>query len=178
MSLPKELEISTTIRFQDCDPFGHLNNARFIDYFMNAREDQLKQYYDFSIFGHGKATGQAWVVTKTQISYLFPAQLTEEVVIQTRLIQATEATIAVEGIMFDKDKKRPKAIGWIEFAYVGMSTGKPVRHGEELMTLFNNVVEEGIYSPEGFNQRVDALKAYYRKQSQQVNLAQPQLQSA
>ena len=30
-----------TVRFQDCDPFGHLNNARYIDYFLNARQDQI-----------------------------------------------------------------------------------------------------------------------------------------
>jgi acyl-CoA thioester hydrolase len=30
--LSKELESTAVIRFQDCDPFGHLNNARYIDY--------------------------------------------------------------------------------------------------------------------------------------------------
>ncbi len=33
----KEPETQIVIRFQDCDPFGHLNNARYIDYFVNAR---------------------------------------------------------------------------------------------------------------------------------------------
>ena len=45
LSLPKQLESTTKIRFQDCDPFRHLNNARYTDYFMNAREDQLAQFY-------------------------------------------------------------------------------------------------------------------------------------
>ena len=48
--MAKELESSALIRFQDCDPFQHLNNSRYIDYFMNAREDQLNQFYDFRIF--------------------------------------------------------------------------------------------------------------------------------
>ncbi len=34
-----------TIRFTDCDPFGHLNNGRYIDYLLNAREDHLKTEY-------------------------------------------------------------------------------------------------------------------------------------
>ncbi len=29
----------TKIRFQDCDPFNHLNNAAYINYLINARED-------------------------------------------------------------------------------------------------------------------------------------------
>ncbi|HKP96885.1 MAG TPA: thioesterase family protein [Fibrobacteria bacterium] len=50
----RETESIVTVRFQDCDPFGHLNNARYIDYFTNAREDQLIRYYDFDIYKLGK----------------------------------------------------------------------------------------------------------------------------
>ena len=28
-----------TIRFTDCDLFGHLNNGRYIDYLLNARKN-------------------------------------------------------------------------------------------------------------------------------------------
>ena len=35
------------VRFADCDPMGHLYNARYLDYFMHAREDQLRENYDF-----------------------------------------------------------------------------------------------------------------------------------
>ena len=31
--LKKELESEAFIAFGDCDPFRHLNNARYIDYF-------------------------------------------------------------------------------------------------------------------------------------------------
>ena len=38
-TLPKELESEVVARFQDCDPFGHLNNARYMDYFINIPAD-------------------------------------------------------------------------------------------------------------------------------------------
>jgi acyl-CoA thioester hydrolase len=38
-----------TIRFSDCDPFGHLNNSKYLDYFINAREDHLKENYDIDL---------------------------------------------------------------------------------------------------------------------------------
>jgi acyl-CoA thioesterase FadM len=38
-----------TVRFSDCDPMGHLNNARYIDYMLNAREDHLKQAYQINL---------------------------------------------------------------------------------------------------------------------------------
>ena len=38
---PGILSSTAIIRFQDCDPYSHLNNGRYLDYFMNAREDQV-----------------------------------------------------------------------------------------------------------------------------------------
>ena len=44
-TLSKILESKVKIRFQDCDPFNHLNNAAYINYFINAREDQILENY-------------------------------------------------------------------------------------------------------------------------------------
>jgi acyl-CoA thioester hydrolase len=162
-TLPKELESTAIVRFQDCDPFQHLNNARYIDYFLNAREDQLARFYHFSIFEHSKAANAGWVVTKHQIAYLFPATMTEEVIIKTRLIHMTETLLVVEGIMFDKQLKRPKAIVWMEFTYISLATGRTTKHPDEFMQTFGPVRIEEPYEPDGFNQRVESLKSqYYR----------------
>lgn len=72
----KEPMSDVVIRFQDCDPFGHLNNARYIDYFINAREDHLSEHYDFDIYERQKQSNSNWVVAKTKIAYIFP--LTQE----------------------------------------------------------------------------------------------------
>ena len=37
----KTTKSSSLIRFQDCDPLRHLNNAKYFDYYFNAREDQV-----------------------------------------------------------------------------------------------------------------------------------------
>ena len=163
-TLAKDLETTATIRFQDCDPFQHLNNARYIDYFMNAREDQLKQFYNFDIFKETQRTQQGWVVTKNQLAYLQPAMLQEQVLIRTRLVQMTESVLVVEGLMLDSAAKRLKAVAWIEFTYVSLQTGRTTQHPDEFLTMFRPVVVEDVYSPDGFNQRVDALKAEYRRQ--------------
>src|SRR5258708_31019414 len=93
--LVKELGRHTIARFQDCDPFGHLNNARYIDYFLNARQDQLADYYDFHIFAHGKETNENWVVTRTHIAYLYPVAVMEEICIRTKLILISDSTLVV-----------------------------------------------------------------------------------
>ena len=162
--LEKQLETTAVIRFQDCDPFQHLNNARYIDYFMNAREDQLKQFYDFRIFEVFEQTGHAWVVTKNQIAYLAPAVMLEEVVIQTQLIQMTENILVVEGIMLDTSRQRLKSVVWIEFAFVSLLNGKPAKHPDEFMTQFQPVKVDGVFDANGFGTRVSTLKQAYRRQ--------------
>ena len=35
--LEKNPESKVVVRFPDCDPFNHLHNSRYIDYYLNAR---------------------------------------------------------------------------------------------------------------------------------------------
>ena len=48
-SMEKIFSSEALIRFSDCDPIGHLNNQRYMDYFLNAREDHLRQYLAFDM---------------------------------------------------------------------------------------------------------------------------------
>jgi len=61
-----------TIRFTDCDLFGHLNNGRYIDYLLNAREDHLKTEYGLDLTDFYKQ-GLSWLVAGHEISYIRPA---------------------------------------------------------------------------------------------------------
>lgn len=168
-NLPNELESTALARFQDCDPFGHLNNARYIDYFLNARDDQLLQFYEFSVFNHGKITGANWVTTKNQLAYLRPVQLMEVVRLRTRLIHFTERVLVVEGLMMDQGAQRLKCLAWIEFTYVSLANGRAVNHPAELMALFRAVVYPGEYDPDGFNRRLETVRLSLRGASQVSN---------
>jgi acyl-CoA thioester hydrolase len=168
--LPKDLKSRYNIRFQDCDPFGHLNNARYIDYFLNARQDQLAEHYGFKIFEHGKETNQNWVVTRSYIAYLYPALVNEDVIIVTRLIEMTDSALVIEAVMFDIEMKRAKSVGWSEFTYVSLATGRTAKHSDDMMTLFRNVVVNDVYSPDGFNRRVESLRRELRKRPETMSV--------
>ena len=73
--LPYKLESNVKIRFQDCDPFNHLNNAAYINYLINAREDQILEHYKIDIYKMARTTGKSWVVGSNQIAYINPAFL-------------------------------------------------------------------------------------------------------
>ncbi len=136
--MEKILESTTKIRFADCDPFSHLNNARYLDYFIHAREDQIEAAYDLHYYKHMHETGKSWVVGSNQIVYLKPANVLEEVIITSELIEYDKRSIRVEMKMWNKAKTELKALLWIRFMYVDVKSQRLTEHEENLMELFKN----------------------------------------
>lgn len=130
---------STHIRFQDCDPFGHLNNSQYIDYFFNAREDQLIKYYALNIFDFAKTYGKGWVVGKNEIIYIKPATLMEEVNIRTTLIGYTKNSLHMEGMMYNKENTHVKAVLRTRFVHINLKEGRSTDHDETLLNFFASV---------------------------------------
>ena len=131
------LESGQIIRFSDCDPFRHLNNSKYVDYFLNAREDHLKSAYDIDMATLASA-GQAWVVRKHTISYLRPAFYNEYVIIQSLLLDVTSETLLLEMLMLDKLKRQLKAVMHTEFVSVDPATGKKRQHESSFMDFLND----------------------------------------
>lgn len=151
---PRILSSKAIIRFQDCDPYSHLNNGRYLDYFMNAREDQLWKTYDFNIYEYSRTTGLGWVVTQNQIAYLRPALLMEEVTIESQLLDSKSKFAQVEMRMYDSERKL-KSLLWVQFVHVDIRQAKSVPHAEEMQKLFDSVcmpIEE-----KDFNERLKVL---------------------
>ena len=138
-SLPKELESQVQARFPDCDPFNHLNNSRYLDYIINAREDQLIKFYDFNIHKLAKESGIAWVVAQTQIAYLVPVEVMEVITIQTRLLSYNSKVLLLEAIMWNEDKTHVKAVMWSKYVHYNMRAKTSYEHSTELLKFFNEI---------------------------------------
>ena len=72
-------ETKTRIRFKDCDPLGHLYNTRFIEYMLEAREDQLLEHYHLNLMEYAEQQKMAWVIIKHEMVYLQEAKRNEYV---------------------------------------------------------------------------------------------------
>ncbi|MGK0325098.1 MAG: acyl-CoA thioester hydrolase [Polaribacter sp.] len=160
MNLPKILETKTKIRFQDCDPFNHLNNASYFNYLNNAREDQLIESYNLDIYKYATATGKSWVIGSHQIAYLKPANLMETVTIDSQLLRYNEKTLWVEIRMWNEDKTKLKAVLWSTLTHFNIVKQKSETHSEDLMNLFKEVVLPLEVS--SFEERMKNLR--YQKQ--------------
>ena len=149
-------ESKSLIRFPDCDPFNHLNNARYIDYFINAREDHIMENLKMNIYQYAAEKGFGWVVSKNQIVYLKPAFLMETVVIDSTLLKLSEKDVLVEMKMWNESKTKLKSIMWSNFVHVNMKTQKPEAHSTELMDIFTKL-ENPLPNPVSFEERVENL---------------------
>lgn len=152
------MESSYLIRFSDCDPFGHLNNARYIDYLLNAREDHIREHYPFDLdFFYKKGIG--WFVTAHEIQYLRPAGYNETVVIESDLLEAGGSHLLVEMRMWDATKKRLKALLWTHFACVGIKTGRREQHPPEFQVFIESQALTEKVKDSGIQKRAAQLSA-------------------
>lgn len=145
------------VRFPDCDPFGHLNNSRFIDYMLNAREDHLAHVYQVELNSFYKQ-GLGWMVSSHDIQYLRPALYNENVCIQSRLIESNGTSLLVEILMWDEAVQSCKAILWTRFTHVSLRTGRKENHSPQFMELLNTLADgEGIIVSRGAASRVEVF---------------------
>lgn len=156
-TVSKVWESKALIRFPDCDPFNHLNNARYLDYFMNAREDHIMANMNMNIYQYAAQHGFGWVVGKNQIVYLKPAFLMETVVIDSTLLQLRDTEVVVEMKMWNERKDKLKSVLWSQFVHINMKTQKPESHSEELMERFRTI-ENPFPAVISFDERVEQLR--------------------
>jgi acyl-CoA thioester hydrolase len=161
-SLKKLLESKTRVQYQDCDPFNHLNNSRYIDYMMAARTEQLLEHYGLNTFEIATVQGTGWVSAETKISYLLPALWMEVVTIETRLIAYSNSSLLVEAITYNEDKTHIKAIMWAKLVHFDIKAQRSLKHSDELMRFLEQIHYPVEHQPT-FEERLQTLKQLNQK---------------
>lgn len=140
MSKPKILQNKVRVRFQHCDPLGHLNNSMYVDYMINAREDHLLDNYGINLLEHAKKQGTAWVVASHVINYLKSAVAMDELIIQSYVTAFTNKSITVQFKMLRGEDLCCKMT--TTFVHVDIKSSKPTNHSDDWMQFFKEVVHE------------------------------------
>ena len=158
MQLPFEIEPCTryVIRFGDCDPFGHLNNARYLDYLVSAREDHLQDFYQLDLRDFMKE-GIGWVIGQHELVYLKPVRYYEPVWIRTSLIGYSDQLVQVEAVMLDEAKAQIKALLWTKYYCVNIANGRKAVHPSAFMSLVEKLRNPNVDPAAGQPARVAQL---------------------
>jgi acyl-CoA thioester hydrolase len=149
------------IRFSDCDMFGHLNNSRYLDYLIDAREDHLKDEYKFDFNKYYK-NDLGWVITGHEIAYLRPAVYNEMVTIQSTLLCIEEEFLQLETIMMNQEKTHLKAIMRSKLVPINMKTGKKERHQSEFMEWAKQLENDELRKEETLQDRIKQLLSEFK----------------
>lgn len=122
------------VRFMDCDPMGHLNNSKYIDYMLNAREDHLDEHYGFTHEEYAHKTGCVWIIIQNEIAYLKEVKYNEEVIISSKLIALDEKFSKVEILMRDAKSDKIHAVLWTTLIHFNLKTRKSEPANDEIIT--------------------------------------------
>lgn len=155
---PKETESRMVIRFQDCDPLQHLNNAKYFDYFFNAREDQVPKLYGVEMYDMIQKYNAAWVVFNHNISYVRPARVGEWVRIKSRLLWYNHDTVLLEYYMTDDSGRELKTVLWTTMRYVTIKEGVSTDHQGAILDFLKATSENLDVASISIAQRVKSLK--------------------
>jgi acyl-CoA thioester hydrolase len=145
-----------TIRFTDCDLFGHLNNGRYIDYLLNAREDHLKTEYGLDLTDFYKQ-GVSWLVAAHEISYIRPAAYNERVSVMSALIKLEPGSLLVEMLMMDEKHTHIKSLMWTKFIHVNVKTGKRESHTDTFMDFARSIEVSDVDLVKGYQYRLKEI---------------------
>ncbi|MFL0160819.1 acyl-CoA thioesterase [Aquirufa salirivi] len=149
------------IRFNDCDLLGHLNNSRYLDYFMNAREDHLRDFYQVDLTSYFNK-GLGWVVSGHEIAYIKPAFYNEVVCIQSSLLYADSELLFLETIMMNESQSHLKAIMRTKLIPISTQTGKKSQHPSDFLNWAKSIENEAINHEENLPIRLKHLLSSFK----------------
>ena len=124
------------IRFSDCDPIGHLNNVKYLEYMLNAREDHVENGYGFTYEEYTRKTGCTWITIQNEIAYLKEIRYNAKVQISSKTIEIGDRLSKVEILMKSEDGKTIHCVLWMTIIYFNMKTRTSESHPEETKDLF------------------------------------------
>ncbi|UXY13615.1 acyl-CoA thioesterase [Chitiniphilus purpureus] len=127
-----------TVKFSDCDPFGHLYNVRYLDYLFDGREQHVIEHYPL-LRTEMMSRQRNWVIAATDIRYLHPAALGECVIIESSVFNITRHGVMLEIAMLDAAAIRPKAVLWSRLQYVDLERGAIVYHPPQVQAFLDEV---------------------------------------
>jgi len=119
------------------DMFGHVNNARYLEFLEEARWEFLEHHMDYNKW---EKLGNAFIVANINISYKRPSKLGEMLEIQSNISELGERSGVVHQEIFLKDQKIKIAAADVTFVIINIRTKKSVIIEGEMKEIFQKLV--------------------------------------
>jgi len=124
------------VLFSDCDPFGHLYNARYLDYFLDAREEHVALNYPL-LHAALQSRETNWVIVSNNVRYISGAKLGDTVTVESAIVRFTRNSVLLEVAM--SNDTGLKAIMWSWLRHVNLQRGIVINHTAEIQQFLQEV---------------------------------------
>lgn len=116
-------ESELQVRPDDIDMFQHVHSAKYIDYVLAARYDQMARCYGMPM-EEFMQNGLGWVIASTYMEYKRPLKMGDYFIVRTQLVQFEKHTAKVEFEILKKEGLKLSCNGYFNYTMIDMETGR------------------------------------------------------
>ena len=118
-----KFETEIVVRPDDIDMNQHVHNAKYLDYVLFARYDQMGRCYGMSI-DEFLRLGYNWVVKAVNVEFKRSLTLGEHIIVRTWVEEILKTEVQVGFEILKKENGKLSAGGTFRYTMVDGSTGK------------------------------------------------------
>ncbi len=111
------------------DRYGHVNNARYLEFFEQARWQFIEEYLNPAI---PEKKNWQFTVIEINIKYKKPLFFNSDIVIETKIEEIKYVKTLMSQKIYLKENKELATIGKVSFVIVDTVSGKPIRITDDL----------------------------------------------
>ncbi len=134
----KVFEARLTVRSYECDSYGHVNNAVYLNYLEFARMEALFQ--EGFTLEQMKRDGYLVVIRRIEIDYKYPVTMGDDLVIKTYVEKSGKTSGTFVQQIFKEEDQRLVADARVTWVFTNLA-GKPISIPPVVRQAFGMVEE-------------------------------------
>jgi|688.fasta_scaffold661459_2 YbgC/YbaW family acyl-CoA thioester hydrolase len=120
-----EFQSCVQVRPDDIDLFGHVHSAKYLDYFLAARFEQMQKNYNCGM-DEFLSKGLGWFLQDFDISYKRPLKLGDTAMVYTNIMELQNNGSIVAFRILNQQSNKLVATGKGKFALVDIQSARSV----------------------------------------------------
>jgi YbgC/YbaW family acyl-CoA thioester hydrolase len=113
------------VRPDDIDLFGHVHSAKYLDYFLAARFEQMQKNYECGM-DEFLSKGLGWFLQDFDISYKRPLKLGDIALVYTNIVELEKNGSVVAFRILNQQTNKLVATGKGKFALVDIQSARSI----------------------------------------------------
>jgi len=124
------------VRPDDIDMNQHVHNAKYFDYVLAARYDQMERCYGMSMEKFLER-GFSWVVRASYMEHKRPLRIGDTAAVKTAVTEIRERGVKVTFDITKEADSKIVAKGWLDYAMVSLQSGRPQSIPEDIIKTYS-----------------------------------------